>query len=317
MALLVHARREHRHVAAHLRMGERDVHHIPASAALAVRHDVRPSAHVREEVAVPGGAAAHVGRARRDGVQLLLSRLQQLRVWEGVVEVEIRVRLERHRNRQVVVVQQTQGLIAPRVRELTRRSPRDEEQAARAELEAVLRHAVRPHRGDALSAQRVDDLVQRELHRRDRAAARYLRDAGLRHALHAHELDERRVALALLPRPYRHRAQVLNEVAAVDRHALRLHPRVVQVPVVPAAASGDLVLDVRNLCHEWFPPVFWLAVRGLRLSALLGRRPPVQACKRRIADSKSIVRRRQPRGGVHSTPTGTRRSLLWPRSSAA
>ena len=250
VSLLVGAGREDRHVAAHLGVRERDVDDVAAATAGAVRDEVLPGAHVREEVAVPSRAAAHGRRALGDRVQVVPLRLEQLRVGVGVVEVEAGVRLERHGDGQVVVVQQPQRLVPPGVGELPVAAPGDQEERARAELEAMLRHALGPDGGDAPPAHGVDHLVQREPHRGHRRLGRDLGDARLGNALHAGELDERGVTLPLAPRGHLDGLEVFDEVAAVDRHALGLHPSVVHVLPVPGAAAGDLVLRVRLLSQR-------------------------------------------------------------------
>ena len=153
-----------------------------------------------------------------------------------------------------------QWLVAAGVRELPVRAARDEEEAARAELEAVLGHAVRPDGGDAVPREGVDDLVECELEWGSARTGWKLGDARLRDTLHAGYLDEGAVALALVPRGDFDGAEVFDKVAAMDGEPLRFHPPVVSEPAV-AASARDGVLRCAVLGHCAFLRYLSFAVR--------------------------------------------------------
>ena len=187
-----------------------------------------------EEVAVPHLASASGERALallHDGFRLgveLLGAVQERAGRVRVVDEEVRVRGGRHGDGEVVVVEQARGVVAVHVRELAVGVARHEEEAARRPLERLLRTGVvRPDGGDAASAEDVDLLVDREFQRRERVSGRYLLDAALDHALHAAQLHERRVDLAVLPPTELSGAEVFHVVAPVDGDVLRFHPVVV------------------------------------------------------------------------------------------
>ena len=186
-----------------------------------------PRREVGEEVAEPARAAS-ARRALGDRVQLILRVLQQGGVLVGAVEEVGGVRDERHSDRQVRVGDEPRRAVAAGVRELAHRAARDDEEAARAELERSALDTLRPDRSEALPVRDVDDLVESEAQGRGRASRRDLGDARVGDTLHALELDEGAVAAQLRPRGDFQVADVLHEVALVDGQVKRFDPLVVR-----------------------------------------------------------------------------------------
>ena len=232
--LLVGARREHRHVAGKLRVGELDEHAVAAGAPLLVFVQLVPGSHVREEVAVPVDAPVpHVplGRVRDHlglGVELAFLGRDDVLAGKGIVEEEIRIAHRGHGQRQVVVVQQPDHLVALHVVDGVVVVAGDDEHAVVLPLEGLLRAVVvAPHGGGAAAFHDVNHLVEGKPHRRSRLSGGDFLDPGAGHALLPHELHEGRLALAVLPPFEVAGAQVPDEIPRVDRKSEGLHPVVI------------------------------------------------------------------------------------------
>jgi hypothetical protein len=222
-------------VAAHVRAGELDHHAFAARAALGQPLELVPRAHVGEEVAVPKGAlllhvapAQDIAAANDLGLGVKVLAAGRGRRDVRVVEEEVGVGHDRHGQRQVVVVQQAHRLAALHIAELAVVVVWDQEHGVVLPLEAPRRRlAVAPDVGDAAAGDHVDHLVDGQLVGRQGLAGLDFRDTRLADALLAFELDERRVALALVPPAKLDRTQVADKEAAVDGNAPRIHPLVV------------------------------------------------------------------------------------------
>jgi len=249
---------------------ELDVHDVSAAPALAVRDEAAPGREVGEEVAEPARPAP-ARRAFGNRVQLIFGGLQQAGVLVGVVEEVGGVGYERHGNRQVRVGDETRRTVAAGIRELAHRAARDDEEAARTELERSALDSIRPHRGEPLPVRDVDDLVECEAHGLGRAPRRDLGDARVGNSFHALELDECGVAFHLRPRGDFQVAHVLHVVARVNGQFQRFDPLVVWMLLGPrVSVYGDLLqrYDVCLLRHGSPPSLSglsgWTLARGAR-----------------------------------------------------
>ena len=249
VGLLVGAGGEHRHVARHFGVGKGHQHAVAAGASAAAAVELVPGSHVGKEVAVPEDAAAAApgpgGVAVPDELGLGIEFAapgQVVLALVPVVEEERRVGVQGHGQRQVAVAQDAHRPVAAHVAHGVVVVVRDLEQAPGLPLEAVLRPVfAQPHRGHALALEHIDQLVQGELHPRQGLSGRDLLHHGRGHSLLPHELDEGALAAALLPPAQLNRAQVLDEVTPVDRHADRGHPVVVGVLLDLQVGSGGIV----------------------------------------------------------------------------
>ena len=260
--LLVGAGGEHRHVAGHLGVGEGHEHAVAARAPAAAAVELVPGAHVGEEVAVPEDAAAaapgagRVAVAHQLGLGVELAAVgQEVLSLVVVVEEERRVGVERQGQRQVAVAQQPHRLVAAHVAHGVVVVVRDLEQAPGLPLEAGPGAVVaRPHRGHAVALEHVDQLVEGELERRQGLSRRDLLHHGGGDPLLPHELDKGALAAALLPPAQLDGAQVLDEVAPMNRNAGGGYPVIVGVFLDLQVGSNGIVgtrVGV-HLRHRWY-----------------------------------------------------------------
>src|SRR5262249_59176872 len=113
--------------------------------------------------------------------------------------------------REIAIAEQADRPVATHVPQLQITVGADLKQAAILPLKGFFGRAVGgPNRADTPALQHIDQFVESELHRRQSFARRDLHDNGRSDSLLPHELNERRVALALIPPPPLHPAEVLE-----------------------------------------------------------------------------------------------------------
>src|SRR5262249_25423349 len=121
--LFVELRVEDRHMAAHLSAGELDEDDVTAGAATPEGDQLVPGAHVGNKVRPPENTLAAAGATAfhhfRFGVELLtLLAVEAAGVLVRVVEEQVRLGESRHRDREVVVVEDAHRPVAAGIAEL-------------------------------------------------------------------------------------------------------------------------------------------------------------------------------------------------------
>src|SRR5262245_11226224 len=86
-----------------------------------------------------------------------------IRLQARIVEKELRLRDDRHRHREIVVVQHSCGLVALSVAKLVGVIARNDKHAVGLPFERLFWSVAAPHRCQATAGEHVDELVQAEL----------------------------------------------------------------------------------------------------------------------------------------------------------
>src|SRR4029077_8792692 len=132
--------------------------------------------------------------------------------------------------REIAIAEQAGRPIAAHVPQLQVTVGADLKQAAVLPLKGFFRRAVGgPNRANAPALQHIDQLVESELHWWQSFPRRDFHDDGRSDALLPHELNERRVALALIPPAQLDGAQIFDEEAAMNGNPDGLHPAVIGI----------------------------------------------------------------------------------------
>src|SRR5262249_35160913 len=205
-------------------------------AATPIGGKLIPSGHVREKIAEPVNEISAPGEGR-------IAVLDQLRLGIGIhflfctaqflkwiIEVKTRLGDQRSCQREIAIAEQADRPVAAHVPELQGTVGADLKQAAVLPLKGSFRRAVGgPNRANAPALQHIDELFASKLHRRSSFARSDFHDNGGSDSLLPHKLNERRVALALIPPAQLDRAEIFDEKTAMNGNSDGLHPPVIGI----------------------------------------------------------------------------------------